>query len=56
MVWKLLIEQMKNLPATHPGAVKELLEKGISVRGNDIGIGQSFDGAGEQTFMESSKP
>ena len=30
-------------------------EKGISVRRNDIGIGQSIDGAGEQTFMRSAK-
>ena len=49
------IETMQNLPNTHPGAVEELLEKGISVRRNDIGIGQSIDGAGEQTFMRSSK-
>ena len=45
------IEQIQNLPNTHPGAVEELLEKGISVRRNNIGIGQSIDGAGEQTFM-----
>ena len=49
------IEQMKDLPTTHPGAVEELLEKGISVRRNNIGIGQSIDGAGEQTFMRSAK-
>ena len=49
------IELMQNLPNTHPGAVEELLEKGISVRRNDMGIGQSIDGAGEQTFMRSAK-
>ena len=46
---------MKNFPATHQGTVKELFEKGISVRRNDIGIGQSIDRAGEQTSMRSSK-
>ena len=46
---------LENLPFTHPGAVEELCEKGISVRRNDIGIGQSIDGAGEQTFMRSAK-
>ena len=49
------VEQMQNLPTTHPGAVEELLEKGISVSRNDIGIGQSIDGAGEQTFRRSAK-
>ena len=29
--------------------------KGISIRRNDIGIGQSIDGAGEQTFQRASK-
>ena len=49
------IEQTQNLPNTHPGAIEELLEKGISVRRNTNGIGQSIDGAGEQTFMRSAK-
>ena len=39
-------EQTQNLPNTHPGAIEELLEKGISVRRNTNGIGQSIDGAG----------
>ena len=49
------VKQLENLPVTHPGAEEELLEKGISVRRNNIGIGQSIDGAGEQTFMRSAK-
>ena len=40
---------------THPGARQEIEEKGISVCRNDFGIRQSIDGAGEQTFMRSSK-
>lgn len=43
---------LDNLPTTHPGAAKELMKNGISV---SIGIGQFIDGAGEQTFMRSSK-
>ena len=43
------------MPSTHPGAVEELLEKGVSVRRNGIGIGQSIDGDGEETFMRSAK-
>ena len=48
-------KSLENLPTTHPGAAEELMENGISVRRNTIGIGQSIDGAGEQTFMRSSK-
>ena len=49
------VKQLENLPITHPGAIEDLSEKGISVRRNDIGIGQSIDGAGEQTFMRCAK-
>ena len=38
-----------------PGALKELKKNGISVRRNTINIGQSIDGAGEQTFMRSAR-
>ena len=48
------VNMMEILSTTHPGAIEELKEKGVSVRRNDIGIGQSFDSAGEQTFMRSS--
>ena len=49
------VRQLENLPKTYPGAIEELIEKGISVRKNNIGIGQSIDGAGVQTFMRSAK-
>lgn len=48
--------EMKNLEETHPGAREELRNgNGISVCRNKDGIGQSIDGAGEQTFIRSSK-
>ena len=47
--------QMENLEETHPGAKDELQVKGLSVCRNSYNIGQSIDGAGEQTFMKSSK-
>ena len=49
------VQMLENLPDTHPGAIEELTEKGISVRRNTTGIGQSIDGAGEQTFTRSAK-
>ena len=48
-------KQLQNLEATHPGAKDELKDKGLSVCRNTYKIGQSIDGAGEQTFMRSSK-
>ena len=47
--------QLDNLEDTHPGAREELQEKGLSVCRNSLNIGQSIDGAGEQTFMSNSK-
>ncbi|XP_046854152.1 uncharacterized protein LOC124447292 [Xenia sp. Carnegie-2017] len=47
--------QSENLDKTHPGALKELKDKGLLVCRNDLNIRQSIDGAGEQTFMKSSK-
>ena len=46
---------LENLPDTHPGAIEELTKRCISLRRNTTGIGQSIDGAGEQTFMRSAK-
>lgn len=46
---------LENLENTHPGATEELKVKGLSVCQNTVNIGQSIDGAGEQTFMKSSK-
>ena len=51
----LYVKTLENLPITHPGAIEELSEKGISIQRNEIGIGQSIDGAGEQTFQRASK-
>ena len=41
---------LENIESTHPGAKEEIEEKGLSVRRNDIGIGQAIDLAGEQTL------
>ncbi len=43
------------LDATHPGAKDELKEVGVSVQRNNLGIGQSVDLAGEQSYMQSAK-
>ena len=49
------VRVLENLETTHPGAIEEISQKGLSVRRNNSGIGQSIDGAGEQTFMRSAK-
>ena len=49
------ITQLENIDLTHPGAKEELQETGLSVSRNQFNIRQSIDGAGEQTFMRSSK-
>ena len=49
------ITQLENIDLTHPGAKEELQEMGHSVSRNQFNIRQSIDGAGEQTFMRSSK-
>ena len=49
------LKLLENLPTTHPSAVQELLEKGASVRRNNIGIGQSIDGAGEKHSCDQQK-
>ena len=46
---------MDNLSDTHPVALEEFCKLGVSVGRNNIGIGQSIDGAGEQTFMRAAK-
>ncbi|XP_065064905.1 uncharacterized protein LOC135691081 [Rhopilema esculentum] len=47
--------QLQSIEIKYPGAKDELLKKGLSVCRNSMNIGQSIDGAGEQTFMRSSK-
>ena len=49
------IMQLRSVDKTHPGAREEIEKKGMSVCRNEYGIRQSIDGAGEQTFMRSSK-
>ena len=49
------VKVLENLNTTHPSAVEELSNRGLSVRRNLSGIGQSIDGAGKQTFMRSAK-
>ena len=49
------VKVLENLETTHPGAIQKLPSKRLSVRRNSFGIGQSIDGAGEQTFMRSAK-
>ena len=53
-IWLILLEVLENLETTHPGAIAELSRKGLSVRRNDLGIGQLIDGAGKQKFMISA--
>ena len=47
--------QLLNIDKTHPGAKEELKSRGVSVCRNSYNIGQSIDGAGEQTFMKDAK-
>ena len=47
--------QLRSVDKTHPGAREEIEKKGMSVCRNEYGIRQSIDGAGELTFMRSSK-
>ena len=49
------ITQLENIDLTHPDAKAELQETGLSVSRNQVNIRQFIDGAGEQTFMRSSK-
>ena len=48
-------KQMDNLSVTHSGALEEFCKLGVSVCRNTIGISQSIDGAGEQTFTRAAK-
>ena len=50
----LYIQQLKYMEALHPGALEEF-ETISSVRGNNMGIGQAIDLAGEQTNMKNVK-
>ena len=47
--------EMDSIEETHPGAKEELETKGLSVCRNTYNMGQSIDGALEQTFMRTAK-
>ena len=49
------VNQLNNLQTTHPGAKEEIEKSGLSIRRNNIGIGQAIDLAGEQTYMRNAK-
>ena len=49
------VKSMENLEKTHPGAKDELEKIGISVRRNNLGIGQAVDLTGEQGYMRDAK-
>ncbi len=46
---------MEHLDAHYPGAREEMEMYGLSVKRNNLGIGQAVDLAGEQTFMKHAK-
>ena len=49
------VKFLEYLKDTHPGAKKEIEEKGLSVRCNTLAIGQAADMAGEQSYLKSTK-
>ena len=46
------IQSLGHIESTHPGAREEIEDVGLSIRRNKLGIGQSIDLAGEQSFRE----
>ena len=42
---------LEYLDTTHPGARQEIEDFGLSVRRNQLGVGQSIDMAGEQSYI-----
>ena len=49
------LQSLEHIDSTHPGAKEEIKTVGLSVRRNKLGIGQSIDLAGEQSYMRSAK-
>lgn len=49
------IQSLEHIESTHPGAREEIEDVGLSIRRNKLGIGQSIDLAGEQSYMRSAK-
>ena len=46
---------MEHLDANYPGAREEMEMYGLSVKRNNLGMGQAVDLAGEQTLMKHAK-
>jgi hypothetical protein len=49
------VSGLECIDSTHPGARQEIEDLGLSVRRNQLGIGQSIDMAGEQSYMRNAK-
>ncbi len=49
------VSGLECIDSTHPGARHEIEDLGLSVRRNQVGIGQSIDMAGKQTYMRNAK-
>ena len=49
------VNSLEYLDSTHPGARAEMESVGLSVRRNNLGIGQAIDLAGEQSYMKNAK-
>ena len=49
------VNSLEHIDSTHPGARQEIEHLGLSVRRNQLGIGQSIDMAGEQSYMRNAK-
>jgi hypothetical protein len=49
------VKSLECLDDTHPGAKVEMESIGLSVRCNNLGIGQAIDLAGEQSYMKNTK-
>lgn len=49
------LQSLEHIDSTHPEAKEEIRSVGLSIRRNELGIGQSIDLAGEQSYMRSAK-
>lgn len=49
------VSGLECIDSTHPGARQEIEDLGLSVRRNQLGIGQSIDMAGEQSYTRNAK-
>ena len=49
------LQFLEHIDRTHPGAKDEIKGVGLSIRRNKLGIGQSIDLAGEQSYMRLAK-